>query len=243
MNILGYQITFSREKKDAPAIGYSTSYQNASNGIIFDGKQIARNNRTYGIMYRINPDIRRCVIEIQQTTAKSGYETKKLLKTDGKEKTITVPEFEKCLLKSGGFRPLKNDLVMNLSIFANGFIRKHLNARKQPIKLSVLDSRYVTIFTDSELNVLRYQYAPPVLKGKVESFLPEEILHVRENTDLDNPLYGMPILETLVLDVMGDEEAGQSNYHFFANDNIPSAVYVLREGLTLAQQEEQMKII
>jgi len=50
-------------------------------------------------------------------------------------------------------------------------------------------------------------------------------------------------LEALVLDVMGDEEAGQSNYHFFVNDNIPSAVYVLREGLTKEQQEQQMKII
>lgn len=180
-------------------------------------------------MYRINPDIRRCVVEIQQTTAKSGYELKKQLKTEGKEKVVTNEQFEAALQRSGGFRQLKNDLVMNLSIFANGFIRKHMNARKQPLKYSILDSRYVTIFTDSELNVLRYQYQPPVLKGKIETFLAEEIIHVRENRDIDNPLYGISILEALVLDVMGDEEAGQSNYHFFVNDNIPSAVYVLRE--------------
>lgn len=243
MKILGFDINFQREKKDVLTAGYSTQYANAAANLIFDGKEIARNTRTYGAMYRINPDIRRCVVEIQQTTGKAGYQLKKQLKTDGKEKDITNEQFEAALQRSGGFRQLKNDLVMNLAIFANGFIRKHLNARKQALKYSVLDSRYVTIFTDSELNVLRYQYNPPVLKGKVENFTPEEILHVRENRDIDNPLYGMSILEALVLDVMGDEEAGQSNYHFFVNDNIPSAVYVLREGLTKEQQEQQMKII
>jgi HK97 family phage portal protein len=243
MKILGFDINFQREKKDVLTGGYSTQYANAQANILFDGKEIARNFRTYGIMYRINPDIRRCVVEIQQTTGKAGYQLKKQLKTDGKEKEITNDQFELALQRSGGFRQLKNDLVMNLSIFANGFLRKHMNARKQPIKYSVLDSRYVTIFTDSELNVLRYQYQPPVLKGKIETFLPEEIIHVRENRDIDNPLYGISILETLVLDVMGDEEAGQSNYHFFVNDNIPSAVYVLREGMTKEQQEQQMKII
>lgn len=250
MKILGFDITFKQDikgittdAKDIPTTGYSTQYLSAANGIILDGKQITRNNRTYGIMYRINPDIRRCVIEIQQTSAKSGFELKKKLKTDGKEKAITIEEFEKSLLKSGGFRQLKNEIIMSVSIFANGFIRKHLNARKQPIKYSVLDPRYVTIFTDSDLNVVRYQYQPPVLKGSIETFTPEEILHVRDNRDLDNPLYGMSILETLVLDVMGDEEAGQSNFYFFANDNIPSAVYILAEGMTKEQQEEQMKII
>lgn len=243
MKILGFDINFQREKKDVLTAGYSTQYANSQANILFDGKEIARNFRTYGIMYRINPDIRRCVVEIQQTAGKAGYQLKKQLKTDGKEKEITNVQFEAALQRSGGFRQLKNDLIMNLSIFANGFIRKHMNARKQPLKYSILDSRYVTIFTDSELNVLRYQYQPPVLKGKIETFIPEEIVHVRENRDPDNPLYGISILEALVLDVMGDEEAGQSNYHFFVNDNIPSAVYVLKDGMDAKEQERQMKII
>ena len=51
-------------------VGYATAYAN-QNGIILDGKAILRNNRTYSIMYRINTDIRRCIIEITNTTMKS----------------------------------------------------------------------------------------------------------------------------------------------------------------------------
>lgn len=242
MKFLGIELKRTEKEDKASPIGYVTQYAN-QNGVILDGKEIARNNRTYGIMFRINPDIRRCVIEIQQTTAKSGYETHKLMKTTANEKVVTVEEFESALGKSGGFRHIKNEMIKNLAIFANAFIRKHNNARKQAIKYSVLDSRYVSIITDFELNPLRYQYSPPIYKGKIEEFLPEEIIHVKELIDIDNPLFGISIMETLVLDVMGDEQSGQSNYYFFANDNIPAAVYVLKDGLTKEQQQDQMKII
>lgn len=38
--------------------------------------------------------------------------------------------------------------------------------------------------------------------------------------------------------MLGDEEANQSNYAYFKNDGIPSAVYVLQPGLTTDQQAQ-----
>ena len=139
-------------------------------------------------------------------------------------------------------RRLKDDIIKHLSLFGNCFIRKRYNYRSI-LKYEVLDTRYVYIITDYDLNVLRYQYQPPIIKGKVETFERDEIYHVRETTDIDNPTYGVSILETLVNDVMGDEEASQSNYYYFGNDSIPSALFVLKDGLTKDQQNDQLKLI
>jgi hypothetical protein len=39
----------------------------------------------------------------------------------------------------------------------------------------------------------------------------------------------MSLLETIVYDVFGDDEANISNYYFFKNDAMPSSLYVLQE--------------
>ena len=61
--------------------------------------------------------------------------------------------------------------------------------------------------------------------------------------DIDNPVFGMTMMETLVLKVFMTEEADLSNYHFFGNDSIPSAIYVLKDGLSSDQTKEQFEII
>lgn len=242
MQIFGINIT-RNEKKDsggAFTAGYSTQFSN-QNGTILDGKNIARNNATYSTMFRINTDIRRCIKEISETSVKSGYEIH-LQQANGNNKVIEVPEFEKVLKASGGFKTIKNEIIKNLSLFGNAYIRTRRNVRTA-LKYEVLDSRYIAIITDYELNVLRYQYAPPYKKGEVITLMPEEVYHLKETVDMDNPAMGMTIMETLVLDVMGDEEASQSNYHFFGNDSIPSALYILKEGLTVDQQKDIFKNI
>jgi phage portal protein BeeE len=242
MQILGIEIKKAQkpEQKTAP-YHYETQY-NGQNGIILDGKAIARNHATYSRMFRINTDIRRCVKEISETSAKSGYDTKQIL-TDGSDKDISVPQFEQALKASGGFKHIKDEIIKNLSIFGNAYIRKHNNARGQGVKYTVLDSRYISITTDSELIPLRYQYNPPFKQGGVQTYQPEEIIHIKDTTDPDNPVFGMTIMETLVLDVMGDEEASLSNYHFFGNDSIPSALFVLKEGLTKDQAKDQFDLV
>ena len=237
MKIFGINISFNEKKSTGWVFtgGYTTQFAN-QNGTILDGKNIARNNATYSIMFRINTDIRRCIKEISETSVKSWYEIK-LTQWNGKDKSVEVPEFEKVLKASGGFKNIKNEIIKNLSLFGNAYIRTRRNVRTA-LKYEVMDSRYVAIITDYELNVLRYQYAPPYKKGEVITLMPEEVYHIKETVDMDNPAMGMTIMETLVLDVMGDEEASQSNYHFFGNDSIPSALYILKEWLTADQQKD-----
>ena len=116
MEIFGIEIKAKPKAGKAAAVAYETQYS-SQNGAILDGKQIARNNATYSRMFRINTDIRRCVKEISETTAKSGYQLKQVLLTDGREKDVSVPEFEAALKASGGFKRLKDEIIKNLSVF------------------------------------------------------------------------------------------------------------------------------
>ncbi len=72
-------------------------------------------------------------------------------------------------------------------------------------------------------------YNQPVLQGGIIDFPAKDILHWRKGEDFDNVVYGDTIMEALVLDVLGEEEASLSNYFYFHNDQIPSALYILKE--------------
>lgn len=105
-------------------------------------------------------------------------------------------------------------------------------------EFKILDSRKVTIVTDKELVPLRYIYQNPAKKGSTDTYKAEDIIHIVDDQDMDNPLFGISQMETLVVDVLGDEEANMSNYAYFTNDGIPSAVYILKAGMTPEAQDQ-----
>lgn len=226
-----------QEQKEFPI--YQLGVSTVLPGTI-DGKEISRGFGTYYIMYRRNTDIRRAVYELQETAMKSGYEIRKKNRTDNtKEKVVENIEFARAMELSGGENRIKKDIIKNLKVFATVFIRRaEYNARGQVIKYEVLDTRGVTVITDSDLNVVRYMYKNPKIPGKVFKYEKKDIIQYFDDSDLDNPIFGISILETIVPDVLGDEEAALSNYYFFNNDSIPSALYILEPGLTPTQQDE-----
>lgn len=139
--------------------------------------------------------------------------------------------------RSGGINVLKNKIVKELDIFGYTFIRRVYNARN--IKnYEVLDPRYVSVVTDADLVPIRYIYKNPIRKGKQENYDAADIIVFMEDEDMDNPVFGISCLETIVIDVLGDEEASLSNHAYFKNDGIPSALYVLQAGLTGDQQKQ-----
>lgn len=181
-------------------------------------------------MYRNNVDIRRAIMEKQETSMKDGYEVRREL-ADGTEEVVEALTFEQAMNASGGIHQIKDKIIASLDIFGNAYIRKINNVRAV-MKYEVLDARQVTIFTDSDLNPTKYMYRNPAKKGIVENYDPESIIHIKPYSDLDNPLFGISPLETIVVDVLGDEEASLMNHAFFKNDGIPSALYIFKEGVT-----------
>lgn len=228
-----------RPKKNAnteeKSVAYSLRYGNYD-GTILDGQKIARNNAQFYKMYRVNTDIRRAIKEKQETSMKSGYEIRRKVKGKAEEEVVEAPDFEGAMERSGGAFKLKNDIVKSLDLFGYAFIRRVYNVRNI-LRYEVLDGRFVSVVTDSDLVPVRYIYKNPAQKGKTENYDAEDIITVKNDDDLDNPVFGISPLETIVVDVLGDEEANLSNYAYFQNDGIPSALYVLQPGLTAEQQK------
>jgi len=214
---------------------YLTSY-NWSDGLV-DGVGIARNNRTFWLMYRKNIDIRACIRELQETSMKNGWELRRSYSSKDGEKVVYDEKFTQAL---GNIKVLSDGIIKNLWLFANAYIQKRKDRIGRTIWYKVLDSRYITIVTDSNLIPVRYMYNQPVLQGGVIDFPAKEILHWRRWEDFDNIVYGDSIMEALVLDVLGEEEANLSNYYYFQNDSIQSAIYILKENLST---ETQWKIM
>lgn len=223
------------EKSEEKSVAYSLRYGNYD-GTILDGQKIARNNAQFYKMYRVNTDIRRAIKEKQETSMKSGYEIRRLVKGATEEEVVQAPDFEGAMERSGGAYKLKNDIVKALDLFGYAYIRRVYNVRNIK-KYEVLDGRYVSVVTDSDLVPMRYIYKNPAQKGKTENYDAKDIIAVKLDDDLDNPVFGISPLETIVVDVLGDEEANLSNYAYFQNDGIPSALYVLQPGLTAEQQK------
>ena len=217
------------------AVPFSTNY--ASAAWYIDGVGIARNNRTYGMMYRRNVDIRACIREIQETTMKNGWELRKPYASKEGEKVVVDEKFQFAL---GTIKALKDQILKNLWLFANTYIAKRRDKVRRVIGYRVLDSRFVTIVTDENLTPLKYIYNQPILQGGIITYPADDILHWRKGEDFDNIVYGDSIMEALVVDVMAEEEANLSNYYYFQNDQIPSALYILKDNLTVEAQNDAM---
>ena len=234
MKLFGFELKKATETKSVSSV-YS------SNGINLDGKSIARNFGTYGKMWRINTDIRRCVAEKCETAMRGGFELQKVNKTDGVKKVAYDPDFLDAL---GNVGELKTKIITTLEIFGDVFIRRKRNIRKKVIGYEVLDTRYISIVTDSFLVPIRYLYERRAQNTYAqEVYTPEDIFHASNGYNFDNVLFGVTIMETLVLDVLGDEEANLVNYFWFENDAMPSSLYVLKDGMLEDQQRETIENI
>ena len=171
---------------ETKSVAYSTRY-GAYDGTVLDGQGITRNNSQYYKMYRVNTDIRRAIKEKQETSMKKGYEIHSTQK-NGKVKVVEVPNFDFAMKQSGGINILKNHIVKNLDLFGYCYIVRTLNI-KGAMKYEILDPRFCSVVTDTDLNPLKYIYKNPALKGKIQNFLADQIIVIMEDQDMDNPVF------------------------------------------------------
>jgi hypothetical protein len=103
----------------------------------------------------------------------------------------------------------------------------------------VLDTREVSVITDSLLKPIRYTYRRKTPTSmSIENFIADDVAHFKQGHNWNNPIFGYTVLSTLIYDALGDDEASKVNYYWYVNDAVPSSLYVLRENLT----EEEQKI-
>ena len=220
MNIFWLELKKAKLEKKGFAVAVSTP------DLTVDGEDIRRNFSTFYKMYKVNVDVYRCIEEMKQWTMMNGWSL------ISKEKEVIDKRFMQAVWD---IDQLKNEIILQYKVFANVFIEKIGNVRGEVIRYKVLDARYVSIVTDTDLNPVRYIYAPKSITEQ-KSLQPEEVHHFRDGRNLDDPLFWFSVLSTLVYDVLADEQGVQETYFEFKNWAIPSALYILDDNLSIDEQ-------
>jgi phage portal protein BeeE len=108
------------------------------------------------------------------------------------------------------------------------------NERNNVIGFQPLDPRSIIVRADKYGDILSYKQT---LNGSMIEFTKDEIIHFYEELDPDNELIGMSRVESLITELLTDDEASLSNYYFFKNSSIPGQVIILDEQLSDSEQD------
>jgi HK97 family phage portal protein len=141
-----------------------------------------------------------------------------------------------------GFHYLKNKIIRDMLIGGNAYIVKLRNANRQLIGLDTVDPRTMKIVANEYGDVVKYIQT---IHGKiVNEYMPDDIVNCFDETDPDNEIFGLSIMEGIILEILSDNESALMNYNYFKNSAVPSMV--LMAGANTSREElqntlEQMK--
>lgn len=220
MKLLWYEI----RKADSKAKGLTFSGWNiGSLGIMPD--------TTFWLFYntyRKSSDLRRCINEIMNTTAKKGF-----ICSNGSD-NIEDRAIIDYLWYDKWFSSIKKHAMRDLLITGNIFLLKIKAQSWKPLWLQRLDPRTMRVYIDEFWDVIKYEQR---VGGKIITYTTNEIAHFVEELDPDNEAIGLSIMEGMITDVLADTEAWLTNYYFFKNGGVPGHLVMLQEWMNEDEQE------
>ena len=184
--------------------------------------------------FRRNSDVRRCIVELQENVWSVGYWYEQ-----NEEVVYELPKIDD---KFHNFQELKRRVIRDVSICGNAYILKLRNMSEQIVGYTTIDPRTVKIVSDNTGEVRLYiQF----LNWKeVQRYKADDVVHCYDEKDPDNEVFWLSLLEGIITEVLADDEAGLSNYHYFKNNTIPSMLLKVNENISDAEMDnviEQMK--
>lgn len=184
--------------------------------------------------FKKNSDIRRCVIELQEAVWVEWYWYKVWEEIEYELKNVDD--------KLENFQDLKRRVIRDVSVSWNAYLLKLRNITNKIVWYTTIDPRTMKIVADNTWEVLSYiQYNNWKIIQKYE---PTDITHCTDEKDPDNDIFWLSILEWIIYEILADDEAWLSNYHYFKNATIPSML--IRVNTEVSDDEmdnivEQMK--
>lgn len=189
----------------------------------------------YYSLYRKNTDIKTAIQKLGDTVGKGGYV---LVEND---ETVDNPKVKNAMRYLELHR---STIIRDLWIGGNAYIVPIVNPFGEMIDMQILDPRTVYVIADKYGDVIGYVQKSS--KWELVPFAVWELYHLVDTRDHDNEIIGMSRVETLIYDVMGDDEASKSNYAFFKNNAIPNTLIILDDDISddglktaVAQLKEQ----
>jgi len=219
------------------SVEFSDLFKNSDSA----GKTYKISVHTLFSVFRQNSDIRNCVREIQNNTGKSGTSFVDVLdsKTEIPEK-LNMELFS--LFNYSGsthtsLRQLLKRTVRDMEVAGNAYWVVLRNGSGCALGFQPVDPRTIASVADKSGKVLKYVHRVGVETPKM--YEPEDIIHFKGDDDPLHEVFGLGKLEPIIWEARTDSAAMVSNYKFFENNAVPSALYILDEKIPADKLKEK----
>lgn len=184
---------------------------------------------------KYNSDIKWCIDIIAKKVAINW-----LYLEDNKWEVLDKQKFKKqydyleTLFKTQTFNFWKNKFFTQTLIAWENYIEPQKNTTWKIVKFATIDARSMHKIIDPKTwNITGFKQYVNVWTPK--EFWFNDLWYFIAEEDTENEYLSMWKLDWIIYDVLWDLEATKTNYYFFQNDAIPSAVFMLDKNMTKTQ--------
>lgn len=188
--------------------------------------------QTYYELYRNNWDIRQAIKKIANWVARNG-----IYLQDNNRKTIennVITDEVYSLFQTPTFLKFKTDLYRNYLLSWELYVLPLFNVTGKCIWFDVIDSRSVSKTVD-EYGVIRYFTVTSW--WKMQQYQPDQLAYFKYEDDTNSSVDWMWVLNWVVYDALSDLSAQKTNYSFYENSAIPSAILILDEWMSVEEMQ------
>ena len=187
---------------------------------------------TYYMLYQYNGDVRQAIQKIANAVARNG-----IYLEDNQRQTIEnniITDEVYWLFQAPTFLKWKKDLYRNYMLSWEIYFLPIRNESWLPIWFEILDSRMVSK-TVNEYWVI--QYFTVSSQWKTIRYKPEQIAYFKREDAIGNSVDWMWVLDWCIYDALSDLEAMKTNYSFYQNSAVPSALLMLDEWMSMEEMQ------
>ena len=222
MWILDY---FSKpSQKESPKLVWVQSFQGISVSVDYSLDAYYR-------MYDQNAYVQMVIGKLMWYVTKDGFALKRYKKDqDGLLEQVCI-----------GHTPIQfiQRIERDYEVTGNAYVYKATTESGVFVWFQILDPRYVKPLVSPKWEVLGYVQN---LSG-IRYFLPDEVYHLKWDTDIINETVGRSKMKTLLIELMTDEEASKSNLAFFKNNQTPSSIVLIDNEYDFGTEAEKAKAL
>ena len=182
---------------------------------------------TYYQLYEFNWDIRQAIQKISNWVARNWIYLQNNQRQTIENNIITDEVFD--LFKAPTFLKWKKDLYRNYLLSGELYIAPIKNESWTTIWFDIFDSRIVSKTVDPYWVIQKFTVSS---QWYTKSYKPEELAFFKREDSVNSSVDWMWVLNWCIYDALSDLESMKTNYSFYQNSAIPSAMLLLDEWLS-----------
>ena len=182
---------------------------------------------TYYMLYKYNWDIRQAIQKISNWVSRNWIYLQNNQRQTIENNIITDEVLD--LFKAPTFLKWKKTLYKHYLLSGELYIVPIKNDSWLTIWFDIIDSRLVSKTVNAYWVIEKFTVQS---QWKTQSYMPNELAYFKREDSIDDEANWMWVLSWCIYDALSDLEAQKTNYSFYKNSAIPSAMLLLDDNLS-----------